>query len=192
MGSVAYAADIRSTTSSMRELWTIARRSDVQRWPAVPAAANVIPRTTSSMSADGATMAALLPPSSRMLRPKRAATTPATCWPIRVEPVALISGTPGCATSAAPTSAPPSTTWLRCGRRTDRRGGLVEQRAGRDRGERREIARLPDHRVAGDDGERRVPTPHCDREVERGDHAGRARAGATAPSAGGPVARWRS
>ena len=41
------------------------------------------------------------------------------------------------------------------------------------RRQRGEIARLPDHRVAAHDGQCRVPAPHCHREVERGDHAGR-------------------
>ena len=69
------------------------RRSVVQRWPAVPAAENVIPRTARSRSADGVMMAALLPPSSRIERPKRAATTGATARPMRVEPVADKTGT---------------------------------------------------------------------------------------------------
>ena len=53
---------------------TIIRRSDVHRWPAVPAAANTMPRTARSRSADGATTVALLPPSSSRLWPNRAAT----------------------------------------------------------------------------------------------------------------------
>ncbi len=56
----------------------------------------------------------------------------------------------------------------------DSGGRLLEQGTGGDRGQRRQVARLPDHRVAADDGERRVPAPHGDREVERGDHRGRA------------------
>ena len=79
----------------------MSRRSDVQRCPAVPAAAKVTPRTTSSMSALGAMTAALLPPSSRMLRPKRAATTGATLRPMAVDPVALTTGTPSWASAVS-------------------------------------------------------------------------------------------
>ena len=56
------------------ERWTIRRRSEVQRWPAVPTAEKTMARTAMSRSAEGATIMALLPPSSRMARPKRAAT----------------------------------------------------------------------------------------------------------------------
>ncbi len=105
---------MRSTSWSWIERWTIRRRSDVQRWPAVPAAENTMPRSARSRSADGAMIAALLPPSSRIDRAKRPATTGATRRPIAVEPVADTIGTASWATSAAPTSAPPSNTWLRC------------------------------------------------------------------------------
>ena len=71
-----------------------------------------MPRVARSRSADGATIAALLPPSSRIRRPNRDATTGATARPIRVEPVADTIATPSWAASAAPTSAPPCTTWL--------------------------------------------------------------------------------
>ena len=49
------------------------RRSDVQRWPAVPMAEKAMPRRARSRSALGQTMAALLPPSSRMARANRCA-----------------------------------------------------------------------------------------------------------------------
>ena len=68
---------------------TISRRSDVQRWPAVPTAANTIARTARSRSALGRRR------SSRCCRraraasgPSRAATCGATARPIAVEPVA--------------------------------------------------------------------------------------------------------
>ena len=54
------------------------------------------------------------------------------------------------------------------------------------------LRRLPHDRVAADERERGVPRPHRDREVERGDDADDARAGATAPSSGGPGAPRRS
>ncbi|CFS23892.1 Uncharacterised protein [Mycobacterium tuberculosis] len=67
-----------------------------------------MPRTASSRSADGATMAALLPPNSSSTRPKRRATRGPTCWPIRTEPVADNNATRGSSTSCAPRSAPPN------------------------------------------------------------------------------------
>ena len=88
------------------------RRMVVHRWPAVPAAAKTMPRSARSRSADGATTAALLPPSSRMLRPKRAATRGATSAPMRSEPVALTTATRGSSSSAAELARSASTvTW---------------------------------------------------------------------------------
>ena len=113
MGRLPNAVASRLLTSSRRDWWTIRRRRLVHRWPAVPAAENVTPRTTNSMSALGAMIAALLPPSSRMLRPNRSATTGATWRPMAVLPAALTIGTPGWATSSAPTIPSPSSTWLR-------------------------------------------------------------------------------
>ena len=69
------------------------RRVLVQRWPAVPTAPNTAPVSTIFISAEGVMMMALLPPSSRMLRPKRPATDWPTIRPMRVLPVALKSGT---------------------------------------------------------------------------------------------------
>ena len=53
-------------------------------------------------------------------------------------------------------------------------GGLLEQRIARQCGQRRLVRRLPQHRVAGDEGEGGVPRPHRNREVERRDHGARA------------------
>ena len=50
---------------------------------------------------------------------------------------------------------------------------LLQQTVARQRRERCLVARLPDHRIAGDEGERGVPRPHRDREVEGADHADR-------------------
>lgn len=66
-----------------------------------------------SRSAEGATIIALLPPSSRIGRPKRAATLGPTIRPIRVEPVAETIGTSGERTSASPISGPPITSCAR-------------------------------------------------------------------------------
>ena len=57
--------------------------------------------------------------------------------------------------------------------------------------ERRLLRRLPDHRVAADQGERRVPGPDRDREVEGGDDADHAERVPGLASCGGPGARRR-
>ena len=88
----------------------------------------------------------------------------------RVEPVALTSGTPGWATRRRADIGSAEHDLAEMRRRANCRGRLIEQRAGGDRRERSEVARLPDHRVAAHDGERCVPAPHRHREVERGDH----------------------
>ncbi len=87
----------------------MSRRSVVHRWPAVPAAEKVTPRTTSSMSDDGAMIAALFPPSSSSVRPKRPVTTGPTAAPIAVDPVALIEREIGWAAIAIAASGPPAT-----------------------------------------------------------------------------------
>ncbi|MNP11357.1 hypothetical protein D3C76_1035400 [compost metagenome] len=81
----------------------------------MPTALNRIARTAMSRSALGPRIIALLPPSSRMLRAKRAAIFGATSRPMRVLPVALTSATRGSSTRASPASRPPIITWLRCG-----------------------------------------------------------------------------
>jgi len=52
-------------------------------------------------------------------------------------------------------------------------GGTLHQSLRRECGERCELARLPDDRIAADECERRVPAPYGDRKVERGDDADR-------------------
>ena len=52
--------------------------------------------------------------------------------------------------------------------------GALEQRLGGERGQRGQLAGLPQHRVAAHDGQRGVPRPHGDREVERADDPDRA------------------
>ena len=81
----------------------------MQRCPAVPTAANTIARTARSSLADGVTIIALLPPSSRIERPKRCATTGASSRPMRVEPVALTTGMRASLASSSPMSRWPST-----------------------------------------------------------------------------------
>ena len=107
MRSDVYAAASASVSASITELWAMTRRSVVQRCPAVPAAENTMPRTARDRSADGATIAALLPPSSSSARPNRAATRGAISRPIRVDPVALTRATRGSSTRASPAAAAP-------------------------------------------------------------------------------------
>src|SRR5580693_5201024 len=111
------------------------RRSEVQRCPAVPTAENTIARTAMSRSAEGATIIALLPPSSRIGRPKRDATFGPTIGRVRAEALQR----------------------------------AFEDFHRRQRGERRLLGRLPDHGIAADQRQRRVPRPDCDREIEGGD-----------------------
>ena len=49
-------------------------------------------------------------------------------------------------------------------------GRALEERHAGERGERRPLGGLPDHGVAADEGERGVPAPDGDREVEGADH----------------------
>ncbi len=83
----------------------------MQRCPAVPTAPKTIARTAISRSAEGATIIALLPPSSRIGLPQRAITAGPTDAPIRVDPVAEITGTMRLSTSASPKAGPPMTSW---------------------------------------------------------------------------------
>ncbi len=113
MRTFEYAAFRRATISSFTDSWAISRRRVVQRCPAVPTALNRMARTAMSRSALGARIMALLPPSSRMLRPKRAATRGPTSRPMRVLPVALTRATRGSSTRASPAARSPISTWLR-------------------------------------------------------------------------------
>ena len=70
-------------------------------------------RSASLRSAEGVTIIALLPPSSRIVRPSREATTGASALPMRVEPVADTSGTRASAASCSPMLRPP---WTTCDR----------------------------------------------------------------------------
>ena len=155
----------------MTLLCAITRRIVVHRCPAVPAAEKTMPRVVRSRSALGLTIAALLPPSSSSDRPNRSATRGPTARPIRVEPVALSSATPGWSTRAWPTSAPPIRTCDRCGRGADLGDGPGEDGVAGQRRQRGQLGRLPHHRVAAHQGDGGVPRPDGGREVERADHA---------------------
>ncbi len=109
IGTLRYAVERRSSSASAIDSWTIRRRSEVHRCPAVPTAAKRTPRTTRSRSALGATIAALLPPSSRSDRPRRDEIRGAIALPIAVEPVAETSGIRSSSASWTARSAPPIT-----------------------------------------------------------------------------------
>ena len=151
-----------------------------------------MPRTASSRSADGATTAALLPPSSRIRRPKRDATTgrhgPAHARRAggRHDGHALVGGERGADVG------PALEHLVEPGRRADVGGRPPQQGVAGQRRQRRLVRRLPQHRVAGDEGQGGVPRPHGDGEVERRDDGARAH---RVPRLHQPVARaarWRS
>ena len=95
----------------------------------------------------------------------------ASSLPICVEPVAETSGTRGSSASWTARSAPPITSSASpSGTPPKRSAARSKQRHARERGQRRPLGRLPDHRVAADERERGVPAPDRDREVEGADH----------------------
>lgn len=101
--SVLYVLIIRSTKASYTDSWRKILRSEVQRWPHVPTAEKTLPWKASSRSASGKMMTALLPPSSKIVRPNLLWTSALTERPTAVEPVNEIKGTLGSFTIAAPT-----------------------------------------------------------------------------------------
>ena len=130
-----------------------------------------MPRTARSRSADGVTIAALLPPSSSSALPNRCATRGPTCRPIRTDPVALQQRHPRIvdqllADLAAALDQPADLAGA-----PDIGAGPLDQRLARQRGQRRQLRGLPHHGVAAHQRDRGVPRPHRDREVERGDDA---------------------
>ena len=169
-------ASSRASERVVHVSWTISRRSDVQRWPAVPTALNRIARVASSRSAVGATIIALLPPSSSRQRPSRAATTGATARPMRVAAGRADQRHARVARQRlAELARRRCTTCDTCrghARRMPRQRRSNSALAG-ERGQRRLLRRLPHHRVAAHQREREVPRPDRDREVERADHADR-------------------
>ena len=161
----------RSTRLSATLSWTISRRSVVQRCPAVPAAENRIARLASSRSALGATIVALFPPSSSSTRPKRCATRGPTTRPIAVDPVAETNAIRGSSTNASPTSRPP---WTSC---TSPSGASPKRFQARPASAITASAQsgvfslgFQIDRVAADQGQRRIPRPHRDGEVEGADY----------------------
>ena len=111
----------------------------------------------------------------------------ASSLPIAVEPVAETSGIRSSSASCTARSAPPSTSSKSpFGHVAEPLGRALEEPCRRDRAERRPLGRLPEHRVAADERERRVPAPHGDGEVERADDGDRAE---RVPGLGQAVAR---
>ena len=164
-----------------RRCWSVTRRRRrvVQRWPAVPMAAKATARRVRSRLAVGQTIPALLPPSSRRGRAKRAARRGPTARPMRVEPVAETRGTRGESTRASPTVCVADEEG---GEAFGELGGVVARRSlaaarveeglGGEGGEGCLLGGLPDDGVAADEGEGGVPAPDGDGEVEGGDDAG--------------------
>src|SRR5208283_4159401 len=142
------------------------RRVVVQRWPAVPTAPNRMARMAKSRSAVGATMMALLPPSSRRLRPRRRLTISPTWRPILVEPVAGVVDE-ALANGRAVADDEAEDGGVNVVGAADALGYLD----GGNRAERCLAGRLPDGGVAADSGDGAVPGPHGNGEVEGGDDA---------------------
>ena len=165
----------------------------MQRWPAVPAAANTMARMASSRSARRRDDPALLPPSSSSDRPKRAAHPEPTARPIRTEPVADRAGR--AASSTAPRRRSRAADHAgRRGRAATPTSGSGPRRAAPapDRGQRRLLRGLPHDRVAAHQREHGVPRPDRDGEVERGDDADRPERMPLSPSCGDRGVRRRS
>ena len=145
----------------------------MQRCPAVPIAAKATARRVRSRSAEGVTIEALLPPSSRIARAKRRASRSPTMRPMRVEPVAETTGTLGIVDQSLADLAPADQTASR-----DRPAPSPNFAAARRNSawvasarQRRLLRWLPDDAVAADEREGGVPRPDGDGEIERGDDA---------------------
>ena len=128
-------------------------------------------RSARARSADGATIAALFPPSSRMVRRKRGATCSATACPMRVEPVADTIRTCGPVQQHARLLGAADHDLIQVrGHIAHCIAGTLQQRVHGKRGERGLLGGFPQHGIAACQRERRVPRPHRDREVEGADH----------------------
>ena len=130
-----------------------------------------MPRTASSRSADGVTIAALLPPSSNSdpAEPLRHPRTDLLSHPHR--PGRAQQGHPWVVDQPFADLAPAQYQPAHRPRRSDVVGGPLGQCLAGQRGQRRELRRLPHQGVAADQRDRGIPRPHRDREVERSDDA---------------------
>ena len=87
------------------------RLSALHTWPLLARLANWMPAATAAGSASSSTMAADLPPSSRLTCFSPAAHASATWRPAAVDPVNETLSTPGWPTRSSPTSRSPGTTF---------------------------------------------------------------------------------
>src|SRR6185437_374778 len=108
-------------------------------------------RKARSRSAEGVTMVAALPPNSNSERPKRAATAVPTARPMRVLPVAETRATRGSLTRASPSAANQQCRQA-FGRRRKIPDRFAQQRFSNKGGQRRFFRRLPQNRIAADQG----------------------------------------
>ena len=106
-----------------------------------------------------------LPPISRLIRATRSAQTAAIFLPVSTEPVKATQATRSSATIAAPTSPAPAT------RLTTPAGKWSKHGGERERGERGDLGRLADGRVAGRERRGELPGQQQQRVVP-GDDAG--------------------
>ena len=128
-----------------------------------------IARTARSRSADGQTITALLPPSSRSARPKRCATRGADRrGPSRSSRWPRPAATRGSSTSASPTSRSPMTSCDEPSGASPNLSHRAARRAPCTSSAQSGVfsRRLPDHRIAADQRQRRIPRPDRDREIE--------------------------
>ena len=164
----------------------------VQRWPAVPAAANTIARTARSRSADGATIDGVVAAELEQ-HPAEPGGDPRA--DLAAHPRRAGGADAGRPAGRRPAPRRPRGRPARAGRRPAGAPTLgdrpCQQRVRGQRGQRRLLRRLPHHGVAADQRERGVPRPHRDREVERARSRRRRRAGATSPCSRWPGALRR-
>ena len=101
----------RSTTASATDSCTSNREPAQQTWPWLKKMPFTIPSTAASTGASSKTTFAAFPPSSRVSRFPVPATVRWICLPTSVDPVNATLSTPGWATSAAPVSPSPVSTF---------------------------------------------------------------------------------
>ncbi len=140
-------ATARATISSWSPAGTSRRGHEPQTWPPLVKAMATPVGTATSRSAPGRITLAPLPPSSRATRLTVPAATAPMRRPARVEPVKEIMSMPGWAEIASPTTSPVPYTTLRTPAGRPASSVISSRIAG---GERRDLRRLPDDRVARD------------------------------------------
>ncbi len=101
----------RSTTWSATDSWTSNRDPAQQTWPWLKKMPLTMPSIACSTGASSKTTFAALPPSSSVSFLPVPATVLAIAMPTSVDPVKATLSTPGCATTAAPVSPAPVSTF---------------------------------------------------------------------------------